>query len=193
MKKLIAGSKPSSVYEGPSEGELTVSNSAVTLQYKIATALSNTEYGALRLPEDQLIDGEWITQVDEYSARRREFLTELIVPYSHTYFALTSTGPVDVILVTGKQIQRPKNQVTLTDWLRLLVREEALDDSSLDYAKSALANVRKKPGEAWTTAAERVFLAFRATMIDSERPKCAEIHFSGATSQLNNWQCYTSE
>ena len=58
--------------------------------------------------------------------------------------------------------------------MRLFVREQALTGGAVEFAQAALSAVTLKPAEAWTAAAARVLLAFRASLANSERPHVTE-------------------
>ena len=54
------------------------------------------------------------------------------------------------------------------------MREQALTGGSLEFAGAALSAITLKPAEAWTAAAARVLLAFRASVTNPDRPHITE-------------------
>lgn len=69
------------------------------------------------------------------------------------------------------------DQITAADWLRLLVREQALSSAFAGNARDTLASITLIKGESWQSAAERVLLRFKATLANASRPHSTEIDF----------------
>ena len=162
------------VFGGPSAGALSIANSAVMLQQKVLSTLRNVDSGAMRLEPDQYIDGKWTTMPDELTPRRLELLTDSTHDFLSVSHQFAAAEFVPVYLVTGEVVEEPHSEVTVTDWLRLFVREQALTGGAVEFAQAALSAVTLKPAEAWTAAATRHLLAFRASLANSERPHVTE-------------------
>ena len=111
---------------------------------------------------------------DELTPCRVELLTDL----SHDFLSVSHQPAtaefVPVYLITGEVVEKPHSDVTATDWLRVFVREQAVTGRAVEFAQAALAAVKLKPAEAWTAAAARVLLTFRASLANSERPHVTE-------------------
>ena len=174
VRKQIAGSLPCPVFGGRTAGALSIANSAVMLQQKVLSTLRNVDSRAMRLEPDQYIDGKWTTMPDELTPRRVELLTDLTHDFLSVSHQLATAEFVPVNLITGEVVEKPHSDVTATDWLRLFVREQALTGGAVEFAQAALSAVTLKPAEAWTAAATRVLLAFRASLANSERPHVTE-------------------
>lgn len=174
LLKRISGNVEGPVYQGAAPGELSIANSAVILQDQAWRVLRFLGRGVLNLPEDEYIDGRWVTQVDDHSYHRLELLLDLIASRFAAYTVFGSSDRVDVYRVSGVTECVPRDRVTVTDWLRILVRDQALTSVSEEYARDALAAITLRPNETWREAANRVLLAFRASLVDHRRPYTTE-------------------
>lgn len=76
----------------------------------------------------------------------------------------------------------PFEEVTVTDWLRLIVRQQGLTNDYQVFPDNALSSITLRPAESWASAAARVLVAFRATPVDPARPRVTEPAF-GVTYQ----------
>ena len=85
---------------------------------------------------------------------------------------------VVVYRISGQCEPTQVRHVTVTDWLRLLVREEGLNSEAKHAALEALDSITTKPDESWLSATTRLVSAFRATRIDPDRPIVTEATFS---------------
>lgn len=72
---------------------------------------------------------------------------------------------------------KPRQEVTCTDSLCLLVREQALTSGAKVSAEAALDAVIRQPNEAWATATARVVKSFRAAFANADRVCVSETQF----------------
>ena len=84
---------------------------------------------------------------------------------------------VSIYLVTGGRLHAPFEQVTATDWARLLVAEIDKNPGSRAAAVAALSHIALEPGEAWASAVSRLVLNVRAKLVDPNRPFASEETF----------------
>ena len=61
--------------------------------------------------------------IDVYSTGRGEFLAELLTTQCATYHQLAGSSDVKVHAITGKVLTLPSKEITITEFLRKLVRE----------------------------------------------------------------------
>lgn len=176
-KKIGGGKKEGAVYTGQGPGELSVENSAVALQQTVFGTLLNGDGGLLKMPVDQEVEGEWVTVADDLTSRRRELLVDLLHDHLPTYHTMQQDRDVRVFRISGKVNLVPSAQVTMTDWLRLIVREQGLANGYEDFAANALRTVTRRPSESWASAAARVLVVFRATQVDPSHPHITEPTF----------------
>ena len=174
LRQLITGGMKCPVFSGSKPGELSICNSAVMLQDKIASTLSTHELGELRLPRDKQDARGFHIRPDAYIFRRRELLIGLVGDNLLTHYQLTSSEPVKIVTLLGATAVLHPEHVTLTDWLRILVREQALVVDSTDMAREAFYAVQIRPGEKWKNVASRLVRNFRAVVADPDRPHASE-------------------
>ena len=74
------------VFSGSKAGELSICNSAIILQDKIAKTLSTHELEELRLPRDKQDARGFHIRSDAYTFRRRELLIGLVGDYLLTHY-----------------------------------------------------------------------------------------------------------
>lgn len=174
LRKKIAGKHPLPVHVGQSPGELSVQNSAVVLQQTVHAVLHNGDGGLLKLPIDRKVGGRWVTESDELTSRRRELLVDLLHEHLPTYRDMQDQLDVHVYRITGRVDVVPFDEVTTTDWLRLIVRHQGRSNGYEQFADAALSAIVLKPAESWASAAARVLIAFRAAHVDPARPHITE-------------------
>ena len=93
LRKLITGGMKCPVFSGSKPGELSICNSAVMLQDKIARTLSTHELGELHLPRDKQDARGFHIRFDVYTFRRRELLIGLVGDNLLTHYQLTASEP----------------------------------------------------------------------------------------------------
>ena len=91
-----------------------------------------------------------------------------------THYKLTASEPVKVATLLGATAVLHPDRVTLTDWLRILVREQALIVDSTDMAREAFYAIQVRPGEEWRNVASRLVRHFRTVVVDPDRPHASE-------------------
>ena len=176
MKK-ITENKPRPLYKGASlvVKEQTPENNAILFQDHVERILAAADKGALSLPEDvRDASGKWVTIPDERNQDRKEMISDLIAHHTATYSRMSSHEHVEVYRVSGQiDFVNPK-EVTATDWLRWLVRDEAFDNLKQRAAAEALNRIVRHPGEAVTVTAGRFVKAVRAASADPDHPHVTE-------------------
>ena len=177
IRKRIVGNLSTPFFGGPSPGPLTEPNCAVFLEEKLRSSFRTLESGVVRLEPDEMVNGVWTTMPDQYTPRRVELLSEFVHDHLATRDAMNSDEPVEVWSITGEVQRKQKEDVTGTDWLRLLVREQALTSISKELALAALDAVSRQPNEAFAAAAARVVKTFRASFANPDRPCVSETQF----------------
>lgn len=145
VRRRIARTATIPVYKGTAPGELTIENSVVLLQDKIWSKLRYAERWTLMLPEDELVNGRWVTKTYSRTACRVDLSSELLAAVGTTAAALLSATHVHADLVPRGTDYVPRHKVTATDWLRLLVREQALADEYAKNAREALVAMTLEP------------------------------------------------
>ena len=144
------------------------------LQEKIARTLSTRELGELRPPRDEQEARGFHIRPDAYTFRRRELLIGLVGDNLQTHYQLTASEPVKVVTLLGATAVLHPEHVTLTDWWRILVREQALVVDSTDMARGAVYAVQVRAGEEWRNVASCLIRNFRAVVADPDRPHAFE-------------------
>ena len=79
-----------------------------------------------------------------------------------------------MVTLTGETAVLDPDHITLIDWLRILVRDQALVIDSTDIAREAFLAVQVKPGEEWRNVASRLVHKFRAVVANPDRPRASE-------------------
>ena len=115
LRQLITGGIRCPVFTESKTGELSICNSAVMLQDKIARALNTHELAELRLPRDEQDARGFYIRPDVHTFRRRQLLIGLIGDNLLTHYQLTSSEPVTVVTLTGETPVLDPDHVKLTD------------------------------------------------------------------------------
>lgn len=89
------------MYKEIAPGELIVANSAVVLQDKVWSTLRHVEKGTLELPRNELVEGWWIAEVDDYCPRRRDLPLDLLSSGGTSATALVSATRVNVYSISS--------------------------------------------------------------------------------------------
>ena len=97
-------------------------------------------------------------------------MTELIADYLPTFCQLVAAQPVVVYRITGQCKTILPSKATATDWLRMLVREEAIHPKATEASQSALDSISLNPGESWLAASARLVRYKRASLADAGPP-----------------------
>ena len=146
LRQLITGGIRCPAFTGSKTGELSICNSAVMLQDNITGTLNTHELGGLRLPRDEQDVRGFRIRPDAHIFRRRELLIRLIGDNFLSHYRLTSSEPVTMVTLTGETAVLDPDHITLTNWLRIVVREQALVIDSTDMAREASFTVQVRPG-----------------------------------------------
>ena len=93
------------------------------------------------------------------------------------YDRRTSDGKVVVTRISGHQDFIEPDAVSMTDWLRIMVQEEATRDPSHSAAREALNRLELRPREGFTVAASRLVKLYRTTVSEPNRPHVSEVTF----------------
>ena len=142
---------------------------------KLTKTLRNMEQGIWALPADVFTSaGDYRPVPGAMTPSRKELLSELIADHLGTHDELQSGRTVEVPFITGSFAPLPPDEISVTVWLRKLVRESALQPGAADAARLALDNVGDKQGEAWSAAARRLVILYRAFTVDAEMPHASE-------------------
>ena len=178
--KRIAQHRELPVFKGGArdDRDRNFENNAVMFQDYVKRVWKSTEKGMLALPPDvREVPGKWVTKPDRRSEERREVLIGLIDPGLKTHIMMTEGQPVQVFRISGQVDTIPQEEVTATDWLRLLVQEETRDKNASKAFKEALERIRLEPAETFTAAGQRLVRAVRATFAQTDTPHRSESDF----------------
>ena len=171
LRQLITRGMRCPVFAWSKSGKLSVINSTVMLQGNIAWTLNTHELGEIRLPRDEQDARGFHIRPDPHTFRRRELLIELIGDDPLKHYRLTLSKSVTEVTLTGETAVFDPDHFTLIDWLRILVREQALVIDSTDIAREAFPTVRVRPGEEWRNVASRLVRTYRVL---PDRPHASE-------------------
>ena len=106
--------------------------------------------------------------------RRVEVFTKLIADTLATRDMIRPHTFVEVSLVGGGFYQVPFEEVTVTEWCRILAAEVAPSGQAQKRAEAALENITLMSGESWMAAARRLVLYMRAVTADETKPHASE-------------------
>lgn len=177
--KALVGDE--TVYVGACTGvdyKLSHHNDAVFFVDALARKLEMADGRVWGFPTDQLCtDGIFRPVPDQGTPFRVELFSQLIPSSSATRTMMTPNTLVTTYLINGSRCQVPYEQVTITDWARILVAEAAAVPSTKAAAKNAIDSVQLEPGEAWTSASARMLLHMQALGASQDRPFESEAKF----------------
>ena len=107
---------------------------------------------------------------------RIDLLGDLISDPLDTHAKFSAKEPKIIIRESGEHNAAKTDQATTTDWLRLLVREEALSAPARRAAVKALDAIKLNPGEALSVAANKLVRVYRAATAKADQ--LLEVYFS---------------
>ena len=177
--KILSGDE--TVYVGPSTGNnhrLTYHNDAVFFVDALSKYLDVADGSIWGFPLDQLCtDGRTRPVPDEGTPFRVELLSRLIPHSSATRSSMVPHTWVTTYLINGSRCKVPYEQVTITDWCRILVAEAMKSQTAREAAVDAVNNIKLEPGEAWLSAAARMLLHIRTKSASADRPFASEARY----------------
>ena len=178
--KIDAKSTTGAIYTGVSQEELSIHTSAVLFQDKVSKVLSTTDGGAWALTADSFDAAgsvHYRPPLDKMTPLRRELLQDMIGDHLATYDEMSSGDPVEVPGIDGSFSQVPAADVSVTEWLRKLVREGLQQAGGREAAERALNDITVRDAEAWKAAARRLVVVYRALIADPVLPHISEATF----------------
>ena len=98
----------------------------------------------------------------------------MLPPTTSVTAAIANNEDVHVHNLNGGMSGVQPHHFSLTDALRLLMTEVALNVVSSHHARHALDNIRLLPGEAWETGLNRLVQVARAASLLPDRPYLSE-------------------
>lgn len=182
VAKLMKTNKgDNTAYVGASTGKpanLSYHNDAVFFVDTLAKYLQVEDGGVWGFPQDQLCtDGITRPVADIYTPYRVELFSKLIPSSLATRAMMTPGTVINTYLVNGARCQVPYDQMTITDWSRILVAEAASSPATRRAANKTLDQLVLEPNEAWASASARLMLHFRAAEVHQSRPFVSEDRF----------------
>lgn len=118
--------------------------------------------------------GKWVARAHRFSGRRHDLpVSEMIATLLGTHICFFLSAPVTVYRITGKLGLVPAAEVSVTDLLRLLVREGATDPQVRGWLECT-HQIIGKSNEIIAAAASQLTNAFRALVVDRKRPHAVE-------------------
>ena len=156
--------------------KLAVRNDPVAFCDKLRNVMAGEEGGMWAMPEDHTAaDGtSRLPQADSLTPMRVECRMKLVSPNLATRAVMVPGTVIEVYPVQGGRARIPFNEVTITDWTRLLVTEVFKQGGTRDTARYALKNIKLAKGEAWMSASTKLVLHMRAALVDHTRPYASE-------------------
>lgn len=155
--------------------KLSIHNDPIAFTDEVRRVMQIEEGGIWAFPQDQLLsDGYTRPLPDALTPLRVEGFSKMFQPNLATRTSMRPGSTVSIYLVTGGRLRVPFEQVTATDWARLLVAEVARNPGARAASADALTNIALEAGEAWASAASRLVLNVRAKLVDPNRPFASE-------------------
>lgn len=154
-------------------GELSVHNSAVLFQDKIAKVFSTTDGGIWALIQDRpSISGlsHFLPELDRLTPLQWELLQELTRDNVGTHDGLTSTETVEVPAIDGSLARIRAQDMPATEWLGKLVCEGMLQSGAKEAAGAVLDSIIVGETEAGKAASRRLVLVYLAQPADPVLP-----------------------
>lgn len=157
-------------------------NNPVIFQEHVLHPLRCVSRGAWEMPVDshkRVHDGPVVCQPfpDELTCYHRKLILELIpldVALSHNF---VNDSFVEVPIITGSFANIESTEVSVSEFLRMLVRNSLQSCASKFSAQEALQRIRIGETEAYMTAAQRLVLYCRAWIAEHDRPHISEAFY----------------
>ena len=127
------------------------------------------------------VDVESVDEIDPtrprantLTPRRVECFTKLIADTLATRDMIRPHTYIEVPLVEGGFCQEQFEEVTVTEWCRILVAEVAPSGQAQMRADVALEEITLIPGKSWMAAARRLVQHMRSITADETKPHASE-------------------
>ena len=88
--------------------------------------------------------------------------------------AFASNHSTRVPTIDGCEVVKLAKDFTITEWMRVFLRETTISETSKVAAQHTLERLEVESGEGWAVAARVVLLHKRAAMVDPNRPLLVE-------------------
>ena len=177
--KVLPGDE--TVYVGPSTSvnhKLTYHNDAVFFVDALSKYLDVADGSIWGFPMDQLCTDQRTRPIPDAGTPFRVELFSRLIPHSSaTRSSMVPQTLVTTYLINGSRCKVPYEQVTITDWSRILVAEAAKSQTARDAAQVAMNNIELEKGEAWLSAAARMLLHVRTKHANPDRPFTSEARY----------------
>lgn len=123
-------------------------------------------------------------RTDRLSGRRRDSHIEMMATHVGTHRLFFPLTPMTVCHITGERDLVPAIEITTTDVLRLLMEEEPIHPQARAATRNALHDITRKLKETNAAAAMRLTNAFRASVVNRNRPHATKmLTYFGAISR----------
>ena len=158
-------------------GQLSWRSDPVWFADKLAKTMASVQGSVWTMPVDVESAGEinpTRPRANTLTPRRVECFTKLIADTLATRDMIRPHTYIEVPLVEGGFCQVPFEEVTVTEWCRILVAEVAPSGQAQKRAEVALEEMTLIQGESWMAAARRLVLHMRAVTADETKPHASE-------------------
>ena len=91
--------------------------------------------------------------------------------------AFANNHSTSVPTIDGGEVVKLAKELTITKWMRVLLRETTISETSKVAVQLTLERLEVESGEGWAVAARVVLLHKRAAMVDPNRPFLVEEHY----------------
>eukprot|EP00904_Undaria_pinnatifida_P011935 jgi/Undpi1/7872/HiC_scaffold_24.g10344.m1 len=111
---------------------------------------------------------------DGLSDLRVAVFMRLLPDSSMVKMAFANNHSTRVPTIDGREVVKMAKDLTITEWMRVFLRETAISETSKVAAQHTLERLKVESGEGWAAAARVVLLHKRAAMVDPNRPFLVE-------------------
>jgi len=127
------------------------------------------------MPKDQLNGTAPASpQRDGLSDMRVAVFMRLLPDSSMVKMAFANNHSTRVPTIDGREVVKLAKELTITEWMRVFLRETTISETSKVAAQHTLERLEVESGEGWAVAARVVLLHKRAAMVDPNRPFLVE-------------------
>ena len=127
------------------------------------------------MPKDQLNGTAPASpQRDGLSDMRVAVFMRLLPDSSMVKMAFANNHSTRVPTIDGREVVKLAKERTITEWMRVFLRETTISETSKVAAQHTLERLEVESGEGWAVAARVVLLHKRAAMVDPNRPFLVE-------------------